>query len=69
MRQSIMTQGTTMTSVLLGGLLLGTPALLAGCAPTPTSTTTTDQTTTRQSSPVSPPMTSITTTKTQNYTP
>jgi len=57
----------------LAGALLGTLALLGACSPTETRTTTTEQTTTHQVMPpaplAAPPSTSVTTTKTQVYTP
>jgi hypothetical protein len=56
--------------LLLAGLLLGTVALVGACSPTQTTrTTTTEQTTTHQIVPTAPSSTSVTTTKTQEYTP
>jgi hypothetical protein len=56
--------------LLLAGVLLGTVALVSACGPTETSrTTTTEQTTTHQVMPTAPPASSVTTTKTQVYTP
>jgi ABC-type uncharacterized transport system auxiliary subunit len=55
--------------LLLAGLLLGTVAMLGACTPTETKTTTTEQTTTHQVVPTAPASTSVTTTKTQVYTP
>jgi hypothetical protein len=55
--------------LLLAGMLLGTVALVGACSPTETKTTTTEQTTTHQVVPTAPATTSVTTTKTQVYTP
>ena len=56
--------------LLLAGMLLGTVALVGACStPTQTRTTTTEQTTSQQDIPTAPPATSVTTTKTQVYTP
>jgi PBP1b-binding outer membrane lipoprotein LpoB len=58
---------------LLGGVLLGAMALIGGCvstpAPTEVRTTTTERTTTQENVPVVTPGTSVTTTRTQQYTP
>jgi hypothetical protein len=50
-------------------MLLGTVALVGACSPTETKTTTTEQTTSHQIVPTAPAATSVTTTKTQVYTP
>ena len=55
--------------LLLAGMLLGAVALLGACSPTETKTTTTEQTTTHEVVPIAPATTSVTTTKTQVYTP
>ena len=54
--------------LLLAGMLLGAVALLGACSQ-PTKTTTTEQTTTHEVVPTAPASTSVTTTKTQVYTP
>jgi hypothetical protein len=58
---------------LLGGALLGAMALVGGCvatqAPTEVRTTTTERTTTQENVPIMQPGTSVTTTRTQQYTP
>jgi len=59
---------TNSKSLLLAGVLLGTVALVGACSQPETRTTTTEQTTTHQVVPVAP-ATSVTTTKTQVYTP
>jgi len=56
--------------LLLAGVLLGTVALVGACSPTQTTrTTTTEQTTSHQVIPTAPASTTVTTTKTQEYTP
>jgi uncharacterized lipoprotein YajG len=56
--------------LMLAGVLLGTVALLGACSPTQTTrTTTTEETTSQQVAPAAPASTSVTTTKTQVYTP
>jgi hypothetical protein len=60
---------TNSRSLLLAGMLLGTVALVGACSQPETRTTTTQQTTTHQIVPVAPASTSVTTTKTQVYTP
>jgi len=55
--------------LVLAAMLLGTVALVGACSPTETKTTTTEQTTTHQVVPTAPSSTSVTTTKTQVYTP
>lgn len=69
MNTSKVISNTAMPRLLLAGLLLGTVALLGACSPTETRTTTTEQTTTHQVVPSPPASTSVTTTKTQVYTP
>jgi hypothetical protein len=59
----------TNSKLMLAGVLLGTVALVGACSPTETRTTTTEQTTTHQVVPTAPASTSVTTTKTQVYTP
>jgi len=59
----------TNSKLMLAGVLLGTAALVGACTQPETRTTTTEQTTTHQVAPVMVPATSVTTTKTQVYTP
>jgi hypothetical protein len=59
----------TNSKLMLAGMLLGTVALVGACSQPETRTTTTEQTTTHQVVPVMAPATSVTTTKTQVYTP
>jgi hypothetical protein len=54
--------------LLLAGLLLGAVALVGACSPTQTTRTTTEQTT-HQNIPTAPASTTVTTTKTLEYTP
>jgi ABC-type uncharacterized transport system auxiliary subunit len=60
---------TATARLLLAGLLLGSVAMLGACSPTETRTTTTEQTTSHQVVPMAPASSSVTTTKTQVYTP
>jgi hypothetical protein len=55
--------------LVLAAMLLGTVALVGACSPTQSRTTTTEQTTSHEIVPTAPPATSVTTTKTQVYTP
>jgi len=55
--------------LVLAGMLLASVAVVSACSPTETRTTTTEQTTTHEIIPTAPPATSVTTTKTQVYSP
>jgi uncharacterized lipoprotein YajG len=55
--------------LLLAGVLLASVAMVSACSPTETTRTTTTETTTHEMVPMAPPAASVTTTKTQVYTP